>query len=184
MRAVMRPPRWSGGFLVVGFLLMLAGALLYVTRPDIGAAERISTTRFVLERGLLMAAVIVTAIGLLLLEEYLRDTGGHPLVRIGAIAYFFGGVLIVASEAILLSLGENIYSLDVVYVALALLGQAAIGAGLTQSTPLPTSIGWVTLAWSLVWLIILPIATPGEMYFPGLHHLMPLIIGIACWSKG
>jgi len=174
--------RLSGSFLVLGFLLMVAGALLYLTRGE-AATDMMGSTRFVLERGFLMAAVIVTAVGLLLLEEYLRDSGGHPLVRIGAILYLFGGILIVAAEAIWLSQGGHTYSLAVVYVSLAFLGQAAIGAGLTRSSSLPTSIGWVTLTWSLAWLIILPIVTPGEMYFPGLHHLMPLIIGIALMAK-
>ena len=108
-------------------------------------------------------------------------TKAIPLVVLHFVAY---SAPFTPAEAIGLSQGEHTYSLVVVYVALAFLGQGAIGAGLTQSTPLPTSIGWVTLAWSLACLIILPIVRPGDMYVPGLHHLMPLIIGIALMTKG
>jgi hypothetical protein len=40
-------------------------------------------------------------------------------------------------------------------------------------------IGWATIGWNLVWLLVLPLATPRDIYFPVLHHVMPLVMGIA-----
>jgi hypothetical protein len=34
-----------------------------------------------------------------------------------------------------------------------------------------------------VWLVVLPVITPRDIYFPVLHHVMPLMIGIALLSK-
>jgi hypothetical protein len=45
-------------------------------------------------------------------------------------------------------------------------------------------VGWATVIWSLAWLIILPIARPKDMYYPWLHYVAPLIIGIALLAKG
>ena len=86
-------------------------------------------------------------------------------------------MLIVSAEALGLSRAEPAYSLVVTYVLLALLGQAAVGFAVVHSGTLPALLGWATIAWNLTWLIILPLATPSEVYFPGLHHLMPLVIG-------
>ena len=88
-----------------------------------------------------------------------------------------------AAEALSLSLGEGFeqrgYALIVMCVVLAFLAQAAIGGALLQSRLLAAWIGWVTILWNLGWLVLLPGITPGDMYFPILHHLMPLLIGSA-----
>lgn len=41
------------------------------------------------------------------------------------------------------------YSLIVIYVVLAFLGQAAIGGALLQANLLPAWIGWLIIAWNL-----------------------------------
>jgi hypothetical protein len=182
--AAVAPGRLAGVFLALSFVLAMVGALMYVSRSGVDPSELLGTTRFTIERSFIMAAVIATAAGLLMLEESKRNTSSHTLVRLGAIAYFFGAVLIVIYEAIRLSEGAHVYSLVVIYVLLALSGQAAIGAGLTQSTSSPQLIGWITLAWSVMWLIILPLVSPGDLYFPVLQHLMPLIIGVPLLLNG
>ncbi|MFN8511039.1 MAG: hypothetical protein U0232_12550 [Thermomicrobiales bacterium] len=35
------------------------------------------------------------------------------------------------------------------------------------------------IAFHLGWLIILPIITPADIYYPALHHPIPIVIGIA-----
>jgi hypothetical protein len=35
------------------------------------------------------------------------------------------------------------------------------------------------VAWNLGWLVALPILSPGDLYFPVLHHPVPLLVGIA-----
>jgi hypothetical protein len=38
---------------------------------------------------------------------------------------------------------------------------------------------WAAVAWNLGWLVALPILSPGDLYFPVLHHPVPLLVGIA-----
>lgn len=64
-----------------------------------------------------------------------------------------------------------------VFVVLALLGQIAVGIAIVRSDALPDLLGWVTILWNIVWLMILTLTNPAEVYFPILHHAMPLTIG-------
>lgn len=180
MNRITSIPRLSGGSMILGFVTMVPGALLYLSRPETG----LSFVRRAIERGLLMAAVVITAIGLLLFAEYLRGRSAHAWALIGAYLYLFGAVLIVGVEATWLSGGDSTYAVVVTYVMLAFLGQAAVGLAVVQSGTLPPSVGWATIAWNLTWLVVLPLTTPGEIYFPGLHHMMPLVIGIAMIGDG
>lgn len=170
--------RATGAFLVAAILPLALGVYLFLSRNGVGGGTPRSQALFVWERGSILTAVILTAIGLVLLEGILQETDGRALARVGASAYFFGAVLLVTAEALRLPEGEAPYPLIVLYVLLAFLGQAAIGGALLQANLLPAWIGWLTLAWNIVWLVVLPIATPGDVYFPVLHHLMPLLIGI------
>lgn len=165
----------SGGALVLGFVVFVPGALLYVTRPQ----TDVSLARLVTERAFIVAAVVLTALGLLLLKEHLTSEPAHPWAVMGAYLYLFGAVLIVTAEALGLSGGESTYALVVMYVVLALLGQVAVGIAIVQSDTLSGLIGWATIAWNVTWLVILPLASPSDVYFPVLHHLMPLAIGCA-----
>ena len=128
-----------------------------------------------------MAAVILTAIGLVLLEGRLQNTDGRVLARTGATTYLIAGVLLVTAEAFRMSLGdqfeERAYALFVIYVVLAFLVQAAIGGALLQSGVLATWIGWVTIVWNLGLLVVLSIITPEDIYYPIARQIMPLVIG-------
>ena len=42
-----------------------------------------------------------------------------------------------------------------------------------------TWIGWLTILWNIAWLIVLPLISRRDMYYPMLHYVMPLVIGIA-----
>jgi hypothetical protein len=33
--------------------------------------------------------------------------------------------------------------------------------------------------WNVAWLFILPIVVPRDIYFPALHHVAPVIMGVA-----
>jgi hypothetical protein len=142
-----------------------------------------SHTFFVFERSFLMAAVILTAIGFVLLEGHFRNIDGRILARTGATAYSFVGVVLVVAEGLSLSMGEEFeergYALFIIYVVLAFLAQAAIGGALLQSGLLAAWIGWVTIVWNLALLVVLSVITPEDIYFPIVHHLMPLLIGSA-----
>jgi hypothetical protein len=171
--------RAAGSFLVLGFAANLAGVLMFFIRGGTSGGVPPSPAYFVWERSFLMAAVVLTAIGFVLLEGHLQNTDGRILARTGATAYLFAGVFVVAAEALNLNPGQNTYALIVIYVVLALLAQATMGGSLLQAGLLPAWIGWVTIIWNIAWLVVLPVTSPRDIYYPILHHLMPLLIGIA-----
>jgi hypothetical protein len=69
--------RAAGFFLVLGFVANFAGVLMFTIRGGAGGGAQPSHTFFVWERGFFMAAVILTAIGFVLLE-------GPPTIPMGA----------------------------------------------------------------------------------------------------
>ena len=71
-----------------------------------------------------------------------------------------------------------------VFIFLSLLGQAAFGVSILRAGLLPGWVGWVTVAWGVAWMVILPIARPQDMYYPWLHYVVPLTIGIALLVRG
>ena len=174
--------RAAGFFLVLGFVASLAGVLMFTIRGGAGGGAPPSHTFFVWERSFFMAAVVLTVIGFVLLEGRLQDTGGRVLARTGTTAYLFAGILLVAAESLILSAGfdeKQVLALIDIYVVLALLAQAALGGALLQSGLLARWIGWVTILWNLALLVGLPVITPEDIYFPIVHHVMPLLIGSA-----
>jgi hypothetical protein len=174
----------TGIFLVVGFAANLAGVLMFLYRGGLQGTAPPSAGYYAWERSFLTAAVVLTAIGLVLLESYLQNTPGHILARVGATTYLFGAVFIVIVEALSLSQGNvNTYPLVVIYVVLALLAQAVIGAALLQSGLLPAWVGWVAIVWNIAFLAILPITSPRDMYYPFVHHVVPVVIGIVLLQK-
>ena len=168
----------SGLSMVLSFTAFLAGGLLFISRPD-ALAQDPTSPRFILERSLIMTAVILTAIGLILLEEHLSSTAGGGWARIGSHLYLIAGIVLLCAETLRLSQWEQIYPLVVTYVVLAFLAQAAVGLGITQSQILASGVGWFTLGWNIAWLVILLLVTPADIYYPALHHMMPLVIGLS-----
>lgn len=173
--------RLSGAALVLGFLAMVGGGILWST----ASAAAVGTSRHVWERGLLMAAIVLTIAGLVLLATHLRGTTASGVVLAGATVYSAAGVLGLAHEAATLSPGLPVASWVLpVYVVAAFLGQAVVGLALTRVPGYPVAIGWVVLAWNVGWLAILPIITPHDLYFPVLHHLMPALIAVPLLTRG
>ncbi len=138
---------------------------------------------FVTERVFIIAAVIFTALGFVLLEGAFRDKNGHTLARLGAYGYFFAALLITTAELLALNLGGNVREFGPIYVVIAFIAEALIGGALLRSHMVPTSIGWITLLWNIAWLVLLPLVSPIGIYFPVLHYVLPLVIGIALLTK-
>ncbi len=177
--------RVAGGLLVAGIVPLAIGVALFIGRAGTAGGEPRSPAHFAWERGSILTAVILTALGLVALEALLRNTAGEPLGRIGTSAYFLGAVVLVTAEALSLSeSGTSSYPLIVVYVMTALLGQAAVGGALVQSGLLPAWVGWSAVIWNLGWLVVLPLVTPQDMYYPVLHHVIPLAVGAALLLRG
>ena len=39
-------------------------------------------------------------------------------------------------------------------------------------------VGWTMVVWNVGWLVLLPIVSPGDLYYPILHAIPLLLIGI------
>jgi hypothetical protein len=68
--------------------------------------------------------------------------------------------------------------LMVVMVVLLLVAEAILGAALLSSRLVPTWISWTTMAWNIGWLMVLPIVSPTDIYYPILHFVPLVLIGI------
>ncbi len=79
--------RAAGAFLVLSFVANLAGVLMFSIRGGAGGGAPPSYTFFVWERGFFMAAVVLTTLGLVVLEGHLHNTDGRVLARTGATMY-------------------------------------------------------------------------------------------------
>ena len=172
--------RAAGLILVLCSVASFPGFMMFGLRRGHRGGPPRSRAHWILERSSILSGVVLIAIGFMLLEGAFQNTGGHVLANIGATAFFFGGILVVAGEALMLTLGyEKVYGLIVIYVVMAFLAEAAIGGAVIQSGLLAAWIGWATILWNVVWLIVLSLISRRDMYFPILHYLMPLVMGIA-----
>jgi hypothetical protein len=178
--------RSAGAILLLSALAVLIGGLMFAGRRGMQpGAPPPSRGYLVVERSFFMAGAILAAIGFIVLEGYLQASAGHILAQVGATAYLLAATLMVTAESLGLAPGEKyVYPLIVVYVVLAFLAQAAIGGALLQSHLLPLWIGYAAIAWNLIWLIVLPITSPSDVYFPVLHHFVPLLLGIFLLWRG
>jgi hypothetical protein len=172
--------RVAGFVLVLGVVTVFPGLIMFWMRAGHQGGQPPTSAYFLWERGFILAAVIITALGFLLLEGALQTTDGRSLARLGATAYFFGGILVVIGEVLMPTVGyQKLYGLIVIYVVMAFLGQAALGGAVLQTGWLPGWVGWVTILWNIAWLVVLPLLSPRDIYFPIIHHLAPLLLGIA-----
>ena len=174
----------AGWLLIFSGILFLPGGMLYTGRA-IWKWPAAQSQRFLYwERGFVMAAIIVATLGLVLLERLLVAAGDGILSPIGVAIFLIGVVLVLVAETLSLGRQEEVYTMIVVFIILAFLGQAVFGAAILRTGLLPAWVGWGTILWNLAWLLIMPIARPDDMYYPWLHYVAPLMIGIALLSRG
>ena len=169
----------AGWLLILSGLIFLPSGILYTGRAIWKWPAAQTGSYLYWERGLVMGAILVLALGFILLARFLVEAGDSvtPLLALGI--FLTGTILVIAAESFSLFQQEYIYPPIVIFVVLAFLGQAAFGASILRTGLLPAWVGWATVIWNLVWLIILPIARPQDIYFPWLHYVAPLIIGIS-----
>lgn len=174
----------AGWLLILSALLFLPAGLLFTGRV-IWKWPRAQTQGFLYgERGLVMAAILAATLGLILLAQLLQGAGDRIVPPLAMTIFLIGTVLVLAAESFGLHEQAYIYTPIVVAVVLAFVGQALFGLAILRTGFLPAWVGWVTVLWSLAWLIMLPLARPHDMYYPWLHYVAPLIIGIALLTRG
>jgi hypothetical protein len=128
-----------------------------------------------------IVALLVSVLGFVLLENLLGTAGDSIISRLALVIYLIGAVVIVVAETAYLGNGEWSAPQVVPHVVVAFLAQGAFGVALLRSGIVPGWAGWVTIVWNLAWLVALIVFSPRDIYYPALHHIAPLIIGIALW---
>lgn len=169
--------------LILCGVVFAVGGFLYMGRAMLKWPAAESPGYLVWERGFIIAAVMINVSGLALLEGMLRTAGDPVFARVGLITTVIAAAVVLTAEASFLNSQAQAQAQIVIYVVLAFLGQAAIGVGLLRTHLLAGWVGWATIIWNLAWLVILPIASPRDIYYPVLHHTVPLLIGIALLLK-
>jgi hypothetical protein len=174
----------AGWLLILSAMIFLPAGLLYTGRA-IRQWPRAQTQGYLYwERGLVIAAILVATMGFLLLTQRRESAGDRIVAPLAMLLILVSTVLVIAAEAFSLSGQQWISAAVSIFIFLSLLGQAAFGASILRSGFLPAWVGWVTVAWGLAWMIILPIARPQDMYYPWLHYVVPLLIGITLLLRG
>ena len=173
----------AGWLLILSGMIFLPSGILYTGRAIWKWPAAQSRGYLYCERGLVMGAILVATLGFILLERLLEGAGDKILPPLGMTIFLLGTVLVLAAETFSLHQQEYIYAPIVAFVILAFIGQAVLGVAILRTGFLPGWVGWVTVIWSLAWLVILPIARPQDMYYPWLHYVAPVMIGIALLGK-
>jgi hypothetical protein len=173
----------SGWLLILSAIIFCVGGMLYTGRAIWKWPSGQTHVYLVWERGFVIAALLVAVLGFTLLERMLEAAGDRLLAPSGMALLLIAAAVITVGETFFISRQGWIYPAIVVFVVLAFLAEALFGGGLLRTGLLPAWIGWTAILWNLGWLVILPIARPAEMYYPWLHYLAPLVIGIGLLVK-
>lgn len=169
----------AASLLILCFVVFTFGGVLFTGRAFLKWPINEMSSHLIWERGLVIGGVLATVLGLALLEDLLRAAGEPVLSRLGMVTYLFGAVVVVTAETAYLGQRDWIYPQIVLYVVLAFLAQAAFGASLLQSGLVAGWAGWAAIIWNVGWLLVMLIVRPRDIYYPVLHHVAPLMIGIA-----
>lgn len=174
-------PHITGLLLTLSFPVFMVGGLLFTVRNGMAGNPAPNYTYLVVERGFVMAAAVIAALGLILLAVLLGQVhvaAANP-ASLSATIYVVATSLILIGEGSLLSQRTFLRKPVIAFVVLAFLAQAAFGGILVWTGFLPSWIGWFTISWNLAWLVILPVFSPRDMYYPVLHHVVPLLLGVS-----
>jgi hypothetical protein len=174
----------AASLLILSFVVFTVGGILYTGRAIWQWPEAQTPRYLTWERSFVIAAVVATALGLVLLEDLLSAAGSTGMARVGLAAYLLGAAVVLVAETGYVGTGEWAYPQVVLYVVLAFLAQAAIGVALVQTNVVSDWVGWVAIAWNLGCPPALLAFSRRDVYFPVLHHVAPLIIGIALLASG
>lgn len=169
----------AASLLILCFVVFTIGGMLFTGRAFLKWQIDETSSYLAWERGFVIGGVLSTVLGLALLEDLLRTAGEPILSRLGMIAYLVGAVVVVVAETAYL--GKRDWNAPQIglYVVLAFLAQTAFGVSLLQTGLVAGWAGWATLFWNVGWLLVMLIVRPHDIYYPVLHHVAPLLIGIA-----
>ena len=174
----------AASLLVLTFATFEIGGILFTGRAMLNwqIEDRAAHMRW--ERSFVILPTVLTMLGLVLLADLLHAAGDTFLAQLGMATYLFGAAQVVVAETTFVHNDDWNYPQVVAYVVLALLAQAAFGVALLQTGLVPTWVGWMTLLWNLGYLLIILIVRPREVYYPAIHFVAPIIIGLTLLAGG
>ncbi|MEZ4770192.1 MAG: hypothetical protein R2844_17420 [Caldilineales bacterium] len=172
--------RRLAGFLLIGcFLVFVVGGLLYTGRAILKWPAAQTDTYLLWERGWVIAAALVNVLGFVVLADLLQNSGDLIIARLALTVYVIGTAVLLAAEGTFLHDRQWVTAQVVIYVALAFLVQAAFGVALLRTGIVPAWAAWLTIVWNLGWLALFAVLRPDDIYYPVLHHVAPVLIGVA-----
>lgn len=174
--------RLTSSLLILSFVTFLVVGYLFTARVIWNLPATQTELHLRWERGLAVTAFLINAMGFVLLEGLLREAGDRVIARLALAIYLIAGAVLVVAEMAYLHNREWVYPQIVAHVVLTFLAQAMFGAALLRTGLVVPWMGWTTILWNLALLVIMPVFYPHDMYFPWLHYVAPLIIGIGLWS--
>lgn len=175
--------RLTGTFLILSSVIFLAAATFFTIRFIWELPVGNTPAFFLWERSFVIAALLAALLSFTLLERVLEAAGDGILASMALVLFLVAAILAVIAETISFPNDDIVYPPIVAYVVLSFLGQAIFGMALLRTGLLPRWVGWVTVTWNLAMLTFLIVTKPQDMYYPWLHYIAPLLIGIALLRK-
>ncbi len=139
----------SASLLIMGFLIFTVGGFLYTGRAIWKLPVGQTLLYLYWERGFVIAALLANVLGLVLLDDVLAAGGVALLARIGTVTYLMGAAVVLVAESAFVGKQEWNYAQVVLYVVLAFLAQACIGAALLNSGLVAAWVAWAVILWNI-----------------------------------
>jgi hypothetical protein len=171
--------RLTGMFLIISSVIFLVAATLYYIRFILELPMGNTPAFFLWERILVIAALLAVLLSFTQLKRVLEAAGDGILASMALVLFLAAAILAVVAETLSFPGEDIIYPPIVAYVVLSFLGQALFGLALLRTGLVPAWVGWVTVIWNMAVLVFLVVSKPQDMYYPWLHYITPLLIGIA-----
>lgn len=175
--------RLTGMLLILSSVIFLVAAILFTIRFLWELPIGRTPSFFLWERSLVIAALLAALLSFTILKRVLEAAGDGILATMALVLFLVAAVLAVVAETISFPSDDIAYPPIVAYVVLSFLGQVLFGMALLRTGLVPAWVGWVTVIWNLAMLVFLTASKPQDMYYPWLHYIAPLLIGIALLRK-
>lgn len=167
----------AAALLIGGGVVFLSAALMFTGRTYWGWP---ATNAFIAwERSIVIASVLMSVLGFAVLELLLRSAGTVVLPRLAFVTYLVGATVLISAESSLIGGRPYVYAQIVTWMGMAFLAQTAFGVALVRTRLVPSWAGWSTIVWNLGIFAVLAAFSPSNMYYPAVHFVAPVIIGIA-----
>ncbi len=171
--------RVTAVLLILCGIVVVVAVILYMGRATWKWPAGEAPSYLLWERVFVVVALLINTMGFVLLAGMLREAGDKILAPLALVIYLLGTAVLIIAETTFIHTRAWVYPQIVFFVVVAFLAQAAFGVALLRTGLVAGWAAWATIIWNLFWLVALPIASPRDIYYPVLHYVAPLIIGIA-----